>query len=1028
MALTPERISEISDEQSLYRFLANELDWPIQSTPDTFEFFPDELGLTEAETQQIRAVRQIANFDRDQPWGIFLVEFMGDRGVYQTALRRVLRGLSESRRDRDATLPAWKSENLLFICTPNYRDFTFAHFQGKTHTQATLTRFGWNYGDTALRTLCTENLSKLRYPGNTEDAAKWLTTWASAFDVEQVTTRFYDAYHDVFQQVESNMVEGVKRDRWLFTQRLFNRLMFIQFLSKRGWLKYNDRTDYLNALFEASKANGENFYNDRLYWVFFHGLGTLRPDQQGREAHSLKQLEDLRGQVPYLNGGLFAMDDEDDVRGAVTISNAAFELIFTQLFNRFNFTVEESTPLDIQVAVDPEMLGKVFEELVTGRHESGSYYTPRPVVAFMCKEALKAYLGGGIAITTLVDSHDARLIDVPTARGLLRQLDEFRCVDPACGSGAYILGMLQELFALNRLLDTRTNSNRDDYERKLSIIQKNLYGVDREEFAVSIARLRLWLSLIVEYVGETPEPLPNLDFKIERGDSLLGPNPQGGPQPDIFRQQDINEFERKKAQFADPYYTGDKVVLKREIEALRGSISAWAHPRDLIEGFDWRVEFAEVFEGKKSINPIAESANFGQELPEESTSSGFDVVLANPPYVRMELFKDIKPILKRNFSEVHAERADLYCYFYARAIQLLRHGGTLVFISSNKWLRSGYGANLRRYISATCSIASITDFGELPVFQQASTFPMIFIGQKGTEQSYPVFTRVESLHPPYPDVLAVIQREGRSIEPEMISGADWTLAESGVATRMSKMDRMGVPLIEYVDGRIFYGIKTGYNDAFYINTSQRLLLIEADPKSAEVIKPLIVGDDVRKWRLKDHDLWLIYLARGSDPNRYPAIVRYLSQYRTRLEARATNQPWFELQQPQARYAATFIEPKILFPDIAKESRFTLDTSGAYINDTVFAIGRNDKYLLGVLNSYVVWEYLCNTAAVLGDANKGGRLRLKYNYISKVPIPDASEADRAVVTALVQKCLDARGIDCESWEAEINERVATLYGL
>ncbi len=204
----------------------------------------------------------------------------------------------------------------------------------------------------------------------------------------------------------------------------------------------------------------------------------------------------------------------------------------------------------------------------------------------------------------------------------------------------------------------------------------------------NIARLRLWLSLAVEYTGDTPEPLPNLDFKIECGDSLSAPDPQGGTgDPDMFRQTDITRFDKMKRDYASPYYTGNKSDLKREILKLRNDIANWTHPGQTVQGFDWRVEFAEVFAPKEPETDLGGALNLGGTLTEPPRPGGFDIVLANPPYVRQELIKKQKPTLKAVYPAIYTGTADLYCYFYARALQLLRPGGMLVFISSNKWFR-----------------------------------------------------------------------------------------------------------------------------------------------------------------------------------------------------------------------------------------------------------------------------------------------------------------------------------------------------
>ena len=243
-------------------------------------------------------------------------------------------------------------------------------------------------------------------------------------------------------------------------------------------------------------------------------------------------VEATIGRVKYLNGGLFEETDEDK-DPKIHIADPPFKQIFDQgigLFERFNFTITESTPLDVEIAVDPEMLGKIFEELVTGRHDSGSYYTPKPIVSFMCREALKGYLETQVAgenneaLARFVDKHEPD--DIHNAEAVLNALRRVTVCDPACGSGAYLLGMMHELLDLRQcLFQTRQVDNRTMYQRKLDIIQTNIYGVDIAEFAVNIARLRLWLSLAVDYDGPEPQPPPNLDYKIEVGDNVCSPVP-----------------------------------------------------------------------------------------------------------------------------------------------------------------------------------------------------------------------------------------------------------------------------------------------------------------------------------------------------------------------------------------------------------------------------------------------------------------------------------------------------------------------
>lgn len=542
-----------------------------------------------------------------------------------------------------------------------------------------------------------------------------------AFNVERVTQRFFEEYRRLFENAESR-ITGIPGDaKRLFTQKLFNRLMFIRFLERKGWLRFSGRRDYLRALWEAhQQSGGTSFYRERLKPLFFAGLNT--PQQVNVIGINRGGwLKELIGEVPYLNGGLFAQG-EDDRNDAIDVPDEVIEPVLHELLYRFNFTITESSPLDVEVAVDPEMLGKVFEELVTGRHETGSYYTPRPVVAFMCREALKGYLQSAIgedadATARFVDQRDASALKDPEKT--LDALRKVRVCDPACGSGAYLLGMLHELLELrSALFEQKKLDPRTLYDRKLEIIQRNLYGVDIDPFAVEIARLRLWLSLVVDDERnplDQPDvdvSLPNLDFKIEVGDSLLAPDPQGGQQPDMFRQQQIEQYERLKAEYMRAHSDEDKRVLRAKIEQLREEIRRWAHPDGVIEGFDWRVEFAEVFK-----------------------DGGFDIVVANPPYVRADAqFRHLtdeeerqraiarwkayrQKLLQSRIYQTLYEKWDLYIPFLERAYQLLRPNGRMVYIISDAYNAAKYAQKSHEFFLQNTRIARIDFCSEIPLFE-----------------------------------------------------------------------------------------------------------------------------------------------------------------------------------------------------------------------------------------------------------------------------------------------------------------------
>lgn len=273
----------------------------------------------------------------------------------------------------------------------------------------------------------------------------------------------------------------------------------------------------------------------------------------------------------------------------------------------------------------------------------------------------------------------------------------------------------------------------------------------------------------------------------------------------------------------------------------------------------------------------------------------------------------------------------------------------------------------------------------------------------------------------------IIRAHGQVLPPDALNGENWTLTDAASASRLRTMEAAGIPLGEYVGKQIYYGIKTGFNTAFVIDSATRNALIYQDSRSAELIKPLAVGDDIRKWRIEPRDRWLIVTPIGVDIARYPAIFAHLQQWQPQLEKRwDKGKHWWELRA--CDYYPAFDKPRIIFPDIAKEPRFTYGPNGFYTNDTTFMIATDDFYLLGALNSGPVWNYLQQTAAVIGDAEQGGRMRLKRMYVERIPIPNAPASERAAIADLVQRCLDARGVGCGEWEVEIDARVARLYGL
>lgn len=1000
----PEHLEKVTDRASLFAFLNTALGWPV-SEEDPFTYDVPVLD----DVPQSAKVTRIVPFSADDPYLLILAEFK--KPILRGSLRRILQGIRSDIRKRAAYNQAGL-ESIVFICAePEYAGIRFAHFTEKEGRQPKLSVFGWDREHVyETRTLRDINLPCLRLVTDMFDNPDWRgseTRWSDAWMVEKVTNEFFKEFERLFHAAVAK-ITGVRGDaEIIFTQRVFNRLLFIRFLERKGWLSFNGRKDYLMALWEDYKkhhATGENFYTSRLQNLFFCGLNNPSSRDLLRDNPALHALI---GDVPYLNGGLFEQeDDEKDPR--IVVPDSALEPFLTGLLYLYNFTVTESMPDDEDVAVDPEMLGKVFESLVTGRHESGSYYTPKNVVSFMCREALKGYLGTAVSespetIAEFVDKHNAT--DLRNPEAVFTALKAVRVCDPACGSGAYLLGILHELVSLRDCLFTsRCVDHETAYNRKLQIISHSIYGVDIDQFAVNLARLRLWLSLAVE--GERPDPLPNLDFKVERGDSLTAPSPEGAMAQLGLREVLVRQAAEAKEEYQNAHLKEKKVTARQAIEDLIEKIGRLTHlGAGLHEGaFDWPVEFSEVF-----------------------ADGGFDIVLANPPYVRQEkLGKDYKEgSLKPVHPEVYAGTADLYVYFYSRAVQCLKPGGMLAFISSNKWFRAAYGAKLRQHIADKCAILSITDFGDLSVFE-AIAYPMIFIAQKKNGQvrdQAPILTEPKSLDDPYPDVLAVIREQGVALPPAALNGLEWRLTDLVSINLIRKMETSGVPLGEYVHGRIYRGVLTGFNEAFVIDGATRAELIRRDAVSAEIIKPLVAGRDIKRWTVDQKDRWLIVTKIGVDMHRYPAVKSHLRQWKTELDARwDKGEHWWELRS--CAYYPAFNEPKIMFPDIAPSCRFAFDRAGLFAANTAYIIPTDEFYLVGLLNSSSVEDFYAERSSQV----RGGYLRFIRQYVEQIPIPNAPSSDREAISALVEKCLSAKGVACEAWEAEINERVARLYGV
>ena len=856
-----------------------------------------------------------------------------------------------------------------------------------------------------------------------------------AFDVEAVRKDFFAAYCTLFQDAEKQ-ISGIGGDaRRLFTQRLFNRLTFVVFLERKGWLTFGGHRAYLRTLWEDYRrerhaAPDTNFYRDRLKLLFFAGLNTPHEvNVVGIRRDGF--LQTRIGDVPYLNGGLFEEDD-DDRNPAIAVPDGVIGRAMDELFYRFNFTVVESTPLDVEVAVDPEMLGKMFEELVTGRHETGSYYTPKPVVAFMGRQALQGHLQSACphesvqALAAFVDEHDPSGLVDPEV--VLDALKAVKACDPACGSGAYLLGMLHELLDLRAcLFATRGLDALTAYQRKLEIIQNNLYGVDVDPFAVNIAQLRLWLSLVVDFEGETPPPLPNLDFKIEAGDSLTAPNPSGGLQPDLFRHQQIQEYFRLKADYLMAH-GGEKLTLRDKINALRQEIATWAHAGSGARGFDWAVEFAEVFSRP------------------EGEGGGFDVVLANPPYVRADAqFKHVKDEAERQAAiarwqqyrkdlknskvyETLYEKWDLYVPFLERAYQLLRPGGQMVFIISDAYNAAKYTRKSHEFFLSRARVVRLDFCSDIPLFEAGVNNTIVHFARTQPDDAHtPLRFRRWGVRPDdFED-----KAEALPMLPQATFGPALFRSDGQKPVEAASAF---IPLTQIC--YTSYGLRANADDRYWKGEFVTGDLV-SDRIDEEHTKPFIEGKDIVPWWIRR----VRYLEWGTDraPRKFarptfPELhgakeklialvvadkppVMYDDHQLVTTHTSCVFVPWYYLQGVVNKSIKKTAQYRHQSPDGDREEREELSRQF------------HPKYLLAVMNSAFAREWLAQ--------RRRSKLHVypddwKQLPIAPIPLDEQQEFVRLVNAILAEfeqhgYPLPPEAATCVAeLEQEIDARVAQLY--
>ena len=866
-----------------------------------------------------------------------------------------------------------------------------------------------------------------------------------------------------------------------YVKKLMGRLVFLQFLQKKGWLGVRTNAEwgtgdqeFIQNLFEQCKD--KDHFVDGVLEVLFNDLNTERKNDNSQLSIFNYQLK-----VPYLNGGLFEHDATDEAEFPLP---AEYMKSLLDFFASYNFTIDENDPDDAEVGVDPEMLGRIFENLLEDNKDKGAFYTPKEIVTYMCRESLIAYLQTDIedeatkeALRQFVTTHDVEQLG--SNKKFRQQVDEalktVKICDPAIGSGAFPMGLLKELFLCRTALEGIEQNKAA--EIKKHIIQQNIYGVDIEKGAVDIARLRFWLSLIVD--EETPQALPNLDFKIMQGNSLLEQykgvdlsnitelqqDKVGNYQTTMFDDMlDVLRLDLRKK--LDEYYScpdhKKKANLKKDIidnvkQQLREqSINIDFGDLDLA-GNDqfmlWHTWFYDVF-----------------------SQGGFDIVIANPPYIgekgHKEIFQPVK--LDAQLGKFYLGKMDYFYFFFHFAFNTLNGKGVCTFITTNYYLTALGAKKLRRDIRERMKIRLLLNLGELKLFENApgqhniiSSFAKdgncnkcIIIDVHKSGALNPKLFETILLHADRDTSYEIINQEniydGNECYIRMHSGMEDGRLSSILQKISSGNEKLGN--IAEVNAGIMGGCDSitkhnlGYADESYIvshdikkgdgvfvldkdNIRDRNRILDLDEFS--FCKDFYKNSDIKKYSTSTFTSKLIIFSSSDTPDRDQNIIKKsLQKYkpiltRIRMINNENIEYWHQLRRGTA-HPHVFTCEKIVCPQRSKTNTFGYNDVDWYASADVYFITKPEKayelkYILGLLNSKLYYMWLYNKGK-----RKGESLELYQKPLSEIPIKLVNANQQKEIVNIINTILAAKKknpqSDTSKEEKKIDDLVYKLYGL
>ena len=986
----------------------------------------------------------------------------------------------------------------------------------------------------------------------------------AAFAVEPLTKEFYQKLFEWYKRAQDQVTfpndENSKDHTKTSLIRLLTRLLFIWFIKEKGLvnpelfklvsikkiLHYDETSSYYKAilqnLFFATlnvEIKDRNFRTDKS----FQGKNKDYGKQLCYRYHTLvkdeTQWQQMFEKIPFLNGGLFECLDRDATKQEITsyqtdkairrektmiriegFSDRADnplklpnQLFFHEdenspglitLFKQYQFTAAESTPTDISVALDPELLGKVFENLLSdynpetkeqARKNTGSFYTPRAIVNYMVDESLKAYLSqavhpadGGHALDrqrlddlfNAADKTDLakNIVNNKQIQSLIEAISRIKILDPAVGSGAFPMGLLQRLVALLAILDPKNErwkkeqlnivenltdsaskakaiedieaifsaeNAHNNYGRKLYLIENCIYGVDIQIIAITIAKLRFFISLAIE---QTPDdnkenhgitPLPNLETKLLVADSLISINrPENGQEsirdPAISAKEEALREVRHKNFSAKTSKT--KTKYREQDKQLRQGIA------ELLEADGWGNENAQKIADWDPYDQNAQAHWFDPEWMFGITD-GFDIVIGNPPYIQIQKFsgKAEQAAWEEQNYDSFAKTGDVYCLFYERGHQLLNPTGHLCYITSNKWMRAGYGAKTRAYFANKTNPIQLIDFAGHSVFETATVDVNILLLQKTKQAEINLSAcTIDHNFTAQTDLAKYFHNSNNMLT--QLSASNWIIADQATLALKAKIARLGTPLKAW-NIQIYRGVLTGYNDAFIIDQAKRDQLISADANNAEIIKPLLRGKDIKRYRNNFAGKYLINAHNGVKKFKikpinvkqdYPTIYEYLKNFLPAIKNRQDKgNHWSNLRN--CAYYREFEKEKIIYSEIVQSSQFYYDTENFYPSNTAYLMtGEKLKYLLGCLNAKPI-ETIFRKFYVGGKLGGKG-IRYLSNTLEKLPIPKPSPEQEQQMTQLVDEMIALHQAQnsanqlpqIAALDEKINQLVYQLYDL